>query len=896
MTNVTWKKIFVTIMVFLAMIAVPAYAAANARVVSLTSEPAPMYVGDSATLTVQVDNAGDEPAIDAVVTYEILLDSNVVSSGSDTVSLGISEVQNVEFAWSPTESGTYDTNTNITLGGDTDTETLEITVEDKLEFTSFDVTETVTTNELLYSTQPITFSGAIEKNGAGVAKTITFNIESIGVIGSTTSAADGTFSYTHSTGIQFATPTDKTVTATFYEDAEAVSDTDTFELDVGEATGDGLVDMTITPGKLVMDPGALFDYIISVKSVGDVSGTYKLEISTHHEFEYWLSTEVNYVTLAAGGQDDISLFVDVPNNAYPGEYQISVKLEDMNDRLVDIEKVYLEINDIGQVDYFYDDDDNEDRDEYDVNVNIEPRTLNVKAGSYSEYDILIQNLGTRTDTYELDLRVGWSIDHWFDFEDEEITIKPGKYKYVSLYVDIPIDAVVDSYPVKITVEGDASDVEKADLVIDPPEHYYDLSLDTPTVVPSGFTAGAASVVEVSASVELTDLKSGGGRYVNLKMYVDDTYMQSEQVYIASGQAKDIKFTLDATKGPINGDVGEYEIYYTASIAGEYEKSRKATLKIRDLASPSVSLDPEVFELIEEDTIEMTMQVYNPTFESQTYQIYSKGIEIAFTPDTITVLPEETKKIAITGVLQNAPDGETAVDVYISNANAEEFTTIQLNVGSDEADNTDTGSVEGGGLTGYILTTAGGITSVIIALLLLVAVVGYYYYSRQDEEVLEGIDDQGNETLSFGSGGDQPPAGFGGAFANLKKVFKDKVLSKPANAERTEVMKTEKRQGINLDRLVETPKSTEVASPQQSQPSWHPKDAEHILANLEGIKQEFHQTYENARDLKKKLHNFADSVGHKAQEVQKHIEPTEQVKEQTKPVAGNGYIKSIIENV
>ncbi|MDP7282350.1 MAG: hypothetical protein QF475_01795, partial [Candidatus Undinarchaeales archaeon] len=769
MTNVSISKLLITFMVVLAMIAVPAYAAADARVVSLTFDPNPIGTGLQSELTIRVDNLGPDSATDAVVSYDITDSATqVVSTGTQTISLANAEVQDLAFTWTPTVSGTYTATATITELTETDptsnTGTTNVDVVDTILIETFDATDVVTTDSLLYTTQPITFTGTVKKNQAGLATTVTFDIEGVGIIGSVNSAANGEFTYTFSSGLQFQSTGTKTVTARFYDNNQEFTETDTMQVVASNPSGDGLVDMTISPTKLSLEPGDVFDYLIAITSVNDAQGTYRLVINTHHEFEYSLSPESNLVALRSGEREDISLFVNVPNDAEAKNYPITIKLEDLNGRLIDLETVQMEILDVGQG------DGTPSGTDYDVEVNLEPQNLEIKSGHYREFDIYIHNKGDKADTFDISYRTSYNIEHWFELEDEKITLGPGKSKYVSLFVDVPLDAIIDTYEVKVVVESaHSTDIEKSNLVVTQKDNYFDLSLDKPVLSPTGFDLGSVSDVDVTAAITLSNLKSIGGRRVTVKLYVDNRFMETQDVYISSGEEEEVKFTIDAEESPINGESGDYSIYYTASISGEYERSKTVDLEIRGMAEPSLTLDPEIFETGPNGTIAFTMRVHNPLRDSQTYLIYAKGLDLSFSPSSITVLPDETQAVAITGTLSNAPSGIEAVDIYISNANGEQYGSVTVTV--LEADKIINDGVQSGGVTGYILTTAGGITAVIVALLLLVAVVGYYYYSRQDEDVIEGIDDQGNETVSFGSGGDKPSAPTSGSAGSLLSRFK-----------------------------------------------------------------------------------------------------------------------------
>jgi len=94
-----------------------------------------------------------------------------------------------------------------------------------------------------------------------------------------------------------------------------------------------------------------------------------------------------------------------------------------------------------------------------------------------------------------------------------------------------------------------------------------------------------------------------------------------------------------------------------------------------MAEPSLALDPEAFETGSNGTLEFTMRVHNPLKDPQTYIIYAKGLEMSFNPGNITVLQDETKAVAVIGTLTNAPEGTEAVDIYISNSNAEEYRSL-----------------------------------------------------------------------------------------------------------------------------------------------------------------------------------------------------------------------------
>ncbi|MFH1450523.1 MAG: hypothetical protein ABIF92_00900, partial [archaeon] len=258
-----------------------------------------------------------------------------------------------------------------------------------------------------------------------------------------------------------------------------------------------------------------------------------------------------------------------------------------------------------------------------------------------------------------------------------------------------------------------------------------------------------------------------------------------------------------------------------------------------------------------------------------------------------------------------PAGLSTVNVFIENVNAKEYATITLNVADNLEAGADGGA--GAGLTGYLLTTTGGIAAVIIALLLLAAIIGYYYYSKQDEDVIEGIDEnRDDDPVGLGesnSGPGNSPSGSSGLFENLKKAFIGSRVNKTAPVANAMPMsgayigseKTMKRKqdGINLDRLetVITKPVEPVASGKTGQMlnPWGAKDAEQVLADLEGIKREFHSTYENARTLKQKLHGISTGLGQKSEKIQTQLEP-KVAETGPRPTASNGYIKSVIESI
>ena len=610
----------------------------------------------------------------------------------------------------------------------------------------------------------------------------------------------------------------------------------------GSGTLPNLVDVESQPRILRTGAGTFSEILLSIENLGETSDTYEVKV-TGGEAASWLDLEKGKVTVAPKQTVYVSLFVDIPSTAKADSYPINVIVQG---RASDIDRAYIVVENEGTSGSGADNPVFAAPD-YAVDVSVVPKGITVDAGESGEYVVTVQNIGKKTDTYELDVRVTSKITSWFTFNTAKLTLAAGEQRDVILFVDVPDSIGSRSYSVNVMVDGNAIDIERASLTVVPRDTFVDVMVGKVTLSETKLSSNIGKTISASAPVSFVDISGeSAGDGITAKLYVNSRLVSTKNTFIPSGETKDVEFTFSTDSAPISGKPGTYNVVVTAGVGEEVDRSDAVQLVIVQAGGISITgVSQAEFNTTANSNASLKLTVTNTDIRDITVALSAEGSgdlegKAKIAPSSFTVKAEGSKSQDVAVEVGNVVDGTYEITIKAASEQKSDTEIITVNVkGGYIVPEEPKKDVLGGIGTGLISFGTGGVLAAIVGALLIAFVLAYYYHSQGKLKLPEWL------VRVFGKF--RQPAVEGGnaamAEAVQKEVEKPKTPSKP--------MVWESLDFESLKHL------TENVSGQ-----WHPKDAENTLLNLSGIKDEFKGTVKEAGKTMGKLTGKAlDETAH-----------------------------------
>ena len=356
----------------------------------------------------------------------------------------------------------------------------------------------------------------------------------------------------------------------------SVSTNVVFQTSTG-GTGSGsqdTVDVEAQPRILRTGAGTFNEILLSIENLGSASDTYTIKASGGEALT-WLDAEKGKVTVSPGQTVYVSLFVDIPSTAKEDSYPINVIVEG---RSTDIDRFYIVVENSDSSSFGSNTGTFATAD-YEADVSVTPKSLTVDAGESLQYVVTVQNIGKKIDTYELDVSANSKIRNWFTFKTSKVTLNPGEKKDIILFVDVPDGASSKSYPVYVVADGNGVDIEKTSLTVVPREAFFDVMIGKVTLTETKVSNDIGKTITLSAPITFVDLSGGAGESISVKLYVSGRAVGTQSVFIPSGETKDVTLTFNTNSAPISAAAGTYDVYVTASVSDEIERSGAKQLTV-----------------------------------------------------------------------------------------------------------------------------------------------------------------------------------------------------------------------------------------------------------------------------------------------------------------------------
>ncbi len=595
-----------------------------------------------------------------------------------------------------------------------------------------------------------------------------------------------------------------------------------------------LVDVEASPRILRLGAGEFSEYLLSIENLGTTQDTYDIKVSAPSAVDSWLDLETNILTVDPGQTKFVSLFIDLPDDAAEGSYPINVIVQG---RSTDIDRLYLDVQNavpglFGGAAVPLD---------HAVDIELSPQKLDIESGEADQFIATVRNFGSKTDTYKLNVLASSKIRSWFRFERSSIVLAPGEEQQLKVFVDVPVEAQSQSYPVSVEADGVAIDIDRGSLSVIRSPSSFDVEVGKATVSPNQFPAGTAMSVAVKASVSFADLKGeSSGENVLTRLYVNGQSIGTQNVFVPSGETKQVTFNIDTGADPINTEAGVYNIYIVASAGDDVDRGEQGVLTLVEPGAATITyISTKEFNTTANSEVALSFTIKNEDLKDNTYALSAEGSgalsgKVTITPESAAVPKGEARSQDVKLKIANAQNGSYTVTLKATaeGYSAEKGIIVNINGGQvpevQLSTNVSTSEVKDeGGPTGNILIGTGGVLAALIGALLLAFLYLQYYR-------------QGKPFPFFGK---NPTLSEGGEAAVAEAVKKEEAPKVPSGKEKPLIWTGAE------------PQST-MAKQEKAKGQWSAEEAEKTLLNLESIRDSFKKTAEEAGKVKDRLSTIA----------------------------------------
>ena len=642
----------------------------------------------------------------------------------------------------------------------------------------------------------------------------------------------------------------------------------------GSGSEPGTVDIEAQPRILRTGAGTFNEILLSVENLGATKDTYELKV-TGGEAASWLDLEKEKVTVNPGQTVYVSLFADIPSNANADSYPINIIAQGSS---TDIDRAYIVV-------------DNEDTSgftggstaftapDYAVDVSVAPKTLSIDAGDSNQYIVTVQNVGKKVDTYDLSVNTNSKAVNWFTFKTPKVTLNPGEQKDILLYVDIPDSIGAKSYPVYVVADGNGVDIERASLTVIPRATFIDVTVGKLTVSDTKVSNDIGKTLAVSAPVSLIDISGeSSGETVTARLYVSGRTVGTQNIFIPSGETKDVTFNFNTNGAPIYAKAGTYNIYVTADFEGEVDKSEVAGLEVAEAGAVKlIEVRPTDFNASANKNITIKLTVANNDVKDNTYTVTGDGTgdlagKVIVYPSTMIVKAGETKTQEFAVEVGNVVDETYGITLKAASDKRSDSTLLSVNVKGGYVAPKDEKAFG----AGLLIFSTGGTIAAIVGALLVAFILAYYYHTRGtiDIPLFRKLKALG------GSNGDKAMA------EALKKEVEKKpeAHGKPKGSLVWESMDFDRLKSFAEDKSGE----------------WHPRDAENVLLNLQGIRDEFKNTVADAKNIKQKLLKGAEhstgTISEKISYIKGAGKQTSHAAQKQTKKTGDSFVDKVVDSI
>lgn len=296
---------------------------------------------------------------------------------------------------------------------------------------------------------------------------------------------------------------------------------------------------------------------------------------------------------------------------------------------------------------------------YDSELSVTPENQEVAAETEAEFDVNLQNLGTRADSFTLSTSHG-------ELSDNEVSVDSESTESATLTVT---PEELGEQTIEITASGNSEASDTATLNV-----YNGMNSEI------SFEETRRNICENGDATFTAEVQNTGEADETFNLSTSLGQLDSSQLELEAGESEEVEIETNASAG-----MGAHEVTLTSTATsfGEPVTSSTSTLRVDNCWDLDMQVIPEIVSAGENRSAIYKITLNNTGTEENTYTLSHEGPEwVSIKPEEVTVGSGETATVYMYAGIPYEKKGEVEVTATAEGTDVKRSRTATLLIGED----------------------------------------------------------------------------------------------------------------------------------------------------------------------------------------------------------------------
>ncbi|MFT4867487.1 MAG: putative membrane protein [Candidatus Nanohaloarchaea archaeon] len=297
---------------------------------------------------------------------------------------------------------------------------------------------------------------------------------------------------------------------------------------------------------------------------------------------------------------------------------------------------------------------------FDSEVSVTPQNQRTAAGTEAEFEVTVDNLGTRADDFTVEASQG-------ELSATSFNVDSGATETVTLSVT---PEELGTREIQVSASGNSQSSDTATL-----EAYNGMNSEI------SFENEARTVCEDKSTTFTAEVENTGEAAETFTLQTSTGELQTSEVELSPGDSEEVEVEV-----PESTEVGTHEVTLTstASTFGEPSATSTSTLTVENCWDLDMQVVPEVASAGENRSAIYKIHLNNTGTRENTYELSKEeGPEwVSIRPEEVTVAAGQTETAYIYAGVPFQKKGEVKITAQAQGTDITRSKTVQLLIGQD----------------------------------------------------------------------------------------------------------------------------------------------------------------------------------------------------------------------
>ncbi|MFT4892272.1 MAG: hypothetical protein ACI8Z7_000039 [Candidatus Nanohaloarchaea archaeon] len=297
---------------------------------------------------------------------------------------------------------------------------------------------------------------------------------------------------------------------------------------------------------------------------------------------------------------------------------------------------------------------------FDSEVSVTPETQETAAGTEAEFDVTVDNLGTRADDFTVETSQG-------ELSDTSLDVSSGSSETATLTVT---PEELGTTEIQVSASGNSQSSDTATL-----EAYNGMNSEI------SFENQERTICEDESTTFEAEIENTGEAEETFTLQANAGELQTSEVELGAGDSEEVEIEI-----PESTEVGTQQITLTstASTFGEPSAQSSTTLAVENCWDLDMQVVPEVASAGENRSAIYKIHLNNTGTRENTYELSKEeGPEwVSIRPEEVTVAAGQTETAYIYAGVPFQKKGEVKITANAKGTDITRTKTVKLLIGQD----------------------------------------------------------------------------------------------------------------------------------------------------------------------------------------------------------------------